>query len=59
MEVVRNIQLKLGVSEGDHKVQKDFDKTFKQFRQATKHVADHGWYHDPPKSRTQRTRSTA
>ncbi|ERG99835.1 MAG: hypothetical protein J07HQX50_00988 [Haloquadratum sp. J07HQX50] len=43
MEVVRNIQLKLDVSEGDHKV---LNETFEQFRQATKHVADHGCDHN-------------
>jgi IS605 OrfB family transposase len=44
MEVVRNIQVKLDVSEDDHEV---LDETFEQFRQAAQHVADHGWDDNP------------
>ena len=44
MEVVRNIQIKLDVSEDDHEV---LDETFEQFRQAAQHVADHGWNDNP------------
>ena len=44
MEVVRNIQLKLDVSEDDHEV---LDETFEQFRHAAQHVADHGWNDNP------------
>ncbi len=44
MEVVRNIQIKLDVSDGDHEV---LDGTFEQFRQAAQHVADHGWDDNP------------
>nr|WP_231554185.1 MULTISPECIES: hypothetical protein [Halobacteria] len=44
MEVVRNIQVKLDVSdEGDEVL----DETFEQFRQAAQHVADHGWDDNP------------
>ena len=39
MEVVRNIQVKLNVSEDNHEV---LDETFEQFRHAAQHVADHG-----------------
>ena len=46
MEVVRNIQVKLDVSEDDHEV---LDETFEQFRQAAQHVADHGWDDNPHK----------
>jgi IS605 OrfB family transposase len=44
MEVVRNIQIKLDVSEDAHSV---LDETFEQFRQAAQHVADAGWSDDP------------
>ena len=44
MEVVRNIQVKLDVSEDDHSV---LDETFDQFRHAAQHVADHGWDDNP------------
>ena len=44
MEVVRNIQVKLNVSEDDHEV---LDETFEQFRHAAQHVADHGWDDNP------------
>ncbi|MWV41661.1 RNA-guided endonuclease TnpB family protein [Natrialba sp. INN-245] len=44
MEVVRNIQVKLNVSSEDAEV---LDETFKQFRQAAQHVADHGWDDNP------------
>jgi IS605 OrfB family transposase len=44
MEVVRNIQIKLDVSEDDHEL---LDETFEQFRQAAQHVADHGWDDNP------------
>jgi IS605 OrfB family transposase len=44
MEVVRNIQVKLDVSEEDAEV---LDETFEQFRQAAQHVADHGWDDNP------------
>jgi IS605 OrfB family transposase len=44
MEVVRNIQVKLGVSQEDHAV---LDETFEQFRHAAQHVADHGWNDNP------------
>ena len=44
MEVVRNIQVKLDVSDEDHQV---LDETFEQFRQAAQHVADHGWDDNP------------
>ena len=44
MEVVRNIQLKLDVSEDDQSV---LDETFEQFRHAAQHVADHGWDDNP------------
>ncbi|SIS00347.1 RNA-guided endonuclease InsQ/TnpB family protein [Natronorubrum thiooxidans] len=44
MEVVRNIQVKLDVSEEDYEV---LDETFEQFRQAAQHVADHGWDDNP------------
>ena len=43
MEVVRNIQIKLDVSEDAHSV---LDETFEQFRQAAQHVADAGWSDD-------------
>ena len=46
MGVVRNIQVKLDVSEDDHEV---LDETFEQFRQAAQHVADHGWDDNPHK----------
>ena len=45
MELVRNIQVKLDVSEDDHSV---LDETFDQFRHAAQHVADHGWDDNPP-----------
>ena len=44
MEVVRNIQIKLDVSEDDQSV---LDETFEQFRHAAQHVADHGWDDNP------------
>ena len=44
MEVVRNIQLKLDVSENDQSV---LDEMFEQFRHAAQHVADHGWDDNP------------
>ena len=44
MRVVRNIQVKLDVSEDDHEV---LDETFEQFRQAAQQVADHGWEDNP------------
>jgi IS605 OrfB family transposase len=44
MEVVRNIQVKLDVSEEGAEV---LDETFEQFRQAAQHVADHGWDDNP------------
>ena len=44
MKVVRNIQVKLDVSEDDHEV---LDETFEQFRQAAQQVADHGWEDNP------------
>ena len=44
MEVVRNIQLKLDVSEEDHEL---LDETFEQFQQAAQYVADHGWDDNP------------
>ena len=44
MEVVRNIQVKLDVSDEDSEV---LDETFEQFRQAAQHVADHGWDDNP------------
>ena len=44
MEVVRNIQVKLDVSEDDHEL---LDETFEQFRQAAQYVADHGWDDNP------------
>jgi transposase len=44
MEVVRNIQVKLDVSQEDYEV---LDETFEQFRQAAQHVADHGWDDNP------------
>ena len=44
MEVVRNIQIKLDVSDEDYKV---LDETFEQFRQAAQYVADHGWNDNP------------
>ncbi len=44
MEVVRNIQIKLDVTEDAHSV---LDETFEQFRQAAQHVADAGWNDDP------------
>ena len=46
MEVARNIQVKLDVSEDDHEV---LDETFEQFRHAAQHVADHGWDDNPHK----------
>ncbi len=55
MEVVRNIQVKLDVSDEDSEV---LDETFEQFQQAAQHVADHGWDDNPITSRTRRTRST-
>ncbi len=39
MEVVRNIQIKLDVSEDNHDV---LDETFEQFQQSAQHVADYG-----------------
>ncbi|MWV40609.1 RNA-guided endonuclease TnpB family protein [Natrialba sp. INN-245] len=44
MEVVRNIQVKLDVSDEDSEV---LDETFEQFQQAAQHVADHGWDDNP------------
>ena len=44
MEVVRNIQIKLNVSDEDDEI---LDETFEQFRQAAQHVADHGWNDNP------------
>ena len=44
MGVVRNIQVKLDVSEDDHEL---IDETFEQFRQAAQYVADHGWDDNP------------
>ncbi|MDB2283312.1 transposase [Halorubrum ezzemoulense] len=44
MGVVRNIQIKLDVSEDDHSV---LNETFEQFRHAAQHVADHGWDDNP------------
>ncbi|WP_277542896.1 RNA-guided endonuclease InsQ/TnpB family protein [Haloarcula laminariae] len=44
MVVVRNIQIKLDVSEDDYEV---LDETFEQFRQAAQHVADYGWDDNP------------
>jgi putative transposase len=44
MEVIRNIQVKLDVSEDEHSV---LDETFEQFRHAAQHVADHGWDDNP------------
>ena len=44
MEIVRSIQIKLGVSEDDHEV---LDETFEQFREAAKHAADHRWNRNP------------
>ncbi|MFC4406720.1 RNA-guided endonuclease InsQ/TnpB family protein [Haloarchaeobius iranensis] len=44
MEVVRNIQVKLDVSNEGAEV---LDETFEQFRQAAQHVADHGWNDNP------------
>ena len=44
MEVVRNIQIKLDVSDEDYEV---LDETFEQFRHAAQHVADHGWDDNP------------
>lgn len=43
-EVVRNIQIKLDVSEDDQHV---LDETFEQFRAAAQHVSDYGWNSDP------------
>ncbi|WP_222918272.1 RNA-guided endonuclease TnpB family protein [Natrinema sp. SYSU A 869] len=43
-EVVRNIQVKLNIPESRHS---DVDQTFKEFRQAAQHVADHGWNDNP------------
>jgi len=42
--VVRNIQVKLDVSDEDSEV---LDETFEQFRKAAQHVADHGWDDNP------------
>ena len=39
MEVVRNIQIKLDVSDEEYEV---LDETFEQFRQAAQHVAGAG-----------------
>ena len=44
MEVVRNIQTKLDVSDEDYEV---LGETFEQFRQAAQYVADHGWNDNP------------
>ena len=44
MEVVRNIQVKLDVSDEDSEV---LDETFEQFQKAAQHVADHGWDDNP------------
>ena len=44
MEVVRNIQIKLDVSDEDYEV---LNETFEQFRQAAQYVADHGWNDNP------------
>jgi IS605 OrfB family transposase len=44
MEVVRNIQVKLDVSDKDDGV---LNETFEQFQQAAQHVADHGWNDNP------------
>ena len=44
MEVVRNIQVKLDVSDEDNEV---LDETFEQFRHAAQHVTDHGWDDNP------------
>ncbi len=44
MEVVRNIQVKLDVSDEDSEV---LNETFEQFQQAAQHVADHGWDDNP------------
>ena len=44
MEVIRNIQVKLDVSDEDSML---LDETFEQFRQAAQHVADHGWNDKP------------
>ena len=44
MEVVRNIQVKLDVSDEDNEV---LDETFEQFRHAAQHVTDHGWNDNP------------
>ena len=46
MEVVRNIQIKLDVSDEDYEV---LDETFEQFQQAAQYVADAGWNDDPTK----------
>ncbi len=46
MEVVRNIQIKLDVSEDNHDV---LDETFEQFQQSAQHVADYGWSDNPYK----------
>ena len=44
MGVVRNIQVKLDVSDEDSEV---LDETFEQFQKAAQHVADHGWDDNP------------
>ena len=44
MEVARNIQVKLDVSDEDNEV---LDETFEQFRHAAQHVTDHGWDDNP------------
>ena len=44
MEVVRNIQVKLDVSDEDTEV---LDETFEQFRHAAQHITDHGWDDNP------------
>ncbi|ERG99429.1 MAG: hypothetical protein J07HQX50_00575 [Haloquadratum sp. J07HQX50] len=48
VEIVRNIQVNLGVSEDDHEV---LDETSEQFRQAAKHFADHEWNGNPSHGR--------
>ncbi|MFD1572047.1 RNA-guided endonuclease InsQ/TnpB family protein [Halorubrum laminariae] len=44
MTVVRNIQVKLDVSEDAHSL---LDETFEQFRHAAQYVSEYGWDDDP------------